>query len=145
MDHPSDRATCRAKKQKQRMTSSAVNSRRLSLIFALLLSLLSRMLYTELLQLWDESVQAMDAKDWQGALAKLELISEPTSRTLFNAAAAHLALGQLDGALKVCVMCVCLMMKGGGGDRYLLFQLTFITAHETTGTMSSNGLIYLYL
>ncbi|XP_028271048.1 NADPH oxidase activator 1 isoform X2 [Parambassis ranga] len=57
------------------------------------------MLYTELLRLWDESVQAVDAKDWQGALAKLEKISEPTSRTLFNAASAHLALGQLDLAL----------------------------------------------
>nr|XP_019957886.1 PREDICTED: NADPH oxidase activator 1-like isoform X1 [Paralichthys olivaceus] len=58
------------------------------------------MLYTELLQLWNESVQAVDAKDWQGALNKLEQISEPTSRTLFNAASAHLALGQLDLALK---------------------------------------------
>ncbi|XP_028313639.1 NADPH oxidase activator 1 [Gouania willdenowi] len=58
------------------------------------------MLYTELLKLWDESVQAIDAKDWQGALAKLEQITEPTSRTLFNAAAAHLALGQQDEALK---------------------------------------------
>uniref|UniRef100_A0A672GGQ2 NADPH oxidase activator 1 n=1 Tax=Salarias fasciatus TaxID=181472 RepID=A0A672GGQ2_SALFA len=50
------------------------------------------MLYTELLKLWDQSVQAVDAKDWQGALAKLDQISEPTSRTLFNAASAHLAL-----------------------------------------------------
>ncbi|XP_071337941.1 NADPH oxidase activator 1 [Trachinotus anak] len=58
------------------------------------------MLYTELLQLWDESVQAVDARDWQGALNKLEKISEPTSRTLFNAASAHLALGELDQALK---------------------------------------------
>ncbi|XP_070820902.1 NADPH oxidase activator 1 [Chaetodon trifascialis] len=58
------------------------------------------MLYTELLQLWNEAVQAMDAKDWQGALAKLEQISEPTSRTLFNAASAHLALGRLDLALQ---------------------------------------------
>ncbi|XP_035514740.1 NADPH oxidase activator 1 [Morone saxatilis] len=58
------------------------------------------MLYTELLQLWNEAVQALDAKDWEGALAKLEQISEPTSRTLFNAASAHLALGQLDLALK---------------------------------------------
>lgn len=73
------------------------------LCFALLLSLLSRMLYTELLRLWDEAVQAADAKDWQGALSKLEQISEPTSRTLFNAASAHLVLGQLDEALKVCV------------------------------------------
>ncbi|GLD52422.1 NADPH oxidase activator 1, partial [Lates japonicus] len=59
-----------------------------------------RMLYTELLQLWDESVQAVDAKNWQGALNKLEQISEPTSRTLFNAASAHLALGQLALAMK---------------------------------------------
>ncbi|KAM7392079.1 hypothetical protein PAMP_022715 [Pampus punctatissimus] len=58
------------------------------------------MLYTEFLQLWDESVRAVDAKDWQGALAKLEEITEPTSRTLFNAASSHLSLGQLDLALK---------------------------------------------
>lgn len=57
------------------------------------------MLYTELLRLWDESVKAVDAKDWEGALAKLEQISEPTSRTLFNTASAHLALGQLEQAL----------------------------------------------
>lgn len=62
------------------------------------------MLYTELLRLWDEAVQAVDTKDWQGALAKLQQISEPTSRTLFNAASAHLALGQLDLALKVSVL-----------------------------------------
>ncbi|KAM9858731.1 NADPH oxidase activator 1 isoform 1-T2 [Aulostomus maculatus] len=58
------------------------------------------MLYTELLRLWDESVQAMDTKDWDEALAKLDQISEPTSRTLFNAASAHVSLGQLDLALK---------------------------------------------
>ncbi|XP_029294654.1 NADPH oxidase activator 1 [Cottoperca gobio] len=58
------------------------------------------MLYTELLRLWNEAVQAGEAKDWQGALSKLEQISEPTSRTLFNAASAHLVLGQLDLALK---------------------------------------------
>ncbi|XP_044218960.1 NADPH oxidase activator 1 isoform X1 [Thunnus albacares] len=58
------------------------------------------MLYTELLRLWDEAVQAVDAKDWQGALAKLKEITEPTSRTLFTAASAHLSLGQLDLALK---------------------------------------------
>lgn len=67
---------------------------------------LPRMLYTELLRLWHEAVQAVDAKDWQGALSKLEQISEPTSCTLFNAASAHLVLGQLDLALKVCVLCV---------------------------------------
>lgn len=65
--------------------------------------LLLRMPYTELLRLWNESVQAVDANDWEGALAKLQQIPEPTSRTHFNAASAHLALGQLDMALKVCV------------------------------------------
>lgn len=59
------------------------------------------MLYTELLQLWDEAVQAVDVKDWTRALAILEQITEPTSRTLFNAASAHQALGHLDPALKV--------------------------------------------
>ncbi|XP_029367528.1 NADPH oxidase activator 1 isoform X1 [Echeneis naucrates] len=58
------------------------------------------MLYTELLQLWDESVQAVDARDWEGALSILGKINTPTSRTLFNTASAHLALGQLDQALK---------------------------------------------
>ncbi|XP_047446845.1 NADPH oxidase activator 1 [Mugil cephalus] len=58
------------------------------------------MLYTELLRLWHESVQAIDAKDWEGALAKLEEITEPSSYTLFNTASAHLALGQLDLALR---------------------------------------------
>uniref|UniRef100_A0A8D3B7W0 NADPH oxidase activator 1 n=1 Tax=Scophthalmus maximus TaxID=52904 RepID=A0A8D3B7W0_SCOMX len=62
------------------------------------------MLYTELLQLWDESVQAVDAKDWQGALKKLKQISEPNSRTLFNTASAHLALGQLDLALDLTIV-----------------------------------------
>ncbi|XP_028989250.1 NADPH oxidase activator 1 isoform X2 [Betta splendens] len=58
------------------------------------------MLYTELLKLWDESVQAVDAKDWHKALNKLEQIREPTSRILFNAASVNVALGQLDQALK---------------------------------------------
>ncbi|XP_061842544.1 neutrophil cytosol factor 2-like isoform X1 [Nerophis lumbriciformis] len=58
------------------------------------------MLYTDLLQLWNESVQAMDSKDWQGALAKMDQITEPTSWTLFNAASAHICLGHLDSALK---------------------------------------------
>lgn len=57
--------------------------------------------YTDLLQLWDEAVQAVDAQDWMGALAKLDQITEPTSRTLFTAASAHLALGQLEPALRV--------------------------------------------
>lgn len=59
--------------------------------------------YTDLLQRWDEAVQAVDAQDWTGALAKLDQISEPTSRTLFTAASAHLALGQLEPALRVSV------------------------------------------
>ncbi|XP_037115382.1 NADPH oxidase activator 1 isoform X3 [Syngnathus acus] len=59
----------------------------------------AKMLYTELLQLWNESVHAMDNKDWQGALEKLDQITEPTYRTLFNAASAHICLGQLDAAL----------------------------------------------
>ncbi|XP_042344948.1 NADPH oxidase activator 1-like isoform X2 [Plectropomus leopardus] len=58
------------------------------------------MLYTELLRLWDETVQAADAKDWEGALSKMEQISEPNSHILFNAASAHLVLGQLDLAVK---------------------------------------------
>lgn len=62
---------------------------------------IAKMLYAELLKLWDESVQAMDSRDWQGALEKLQQIQEPTSRILFNAATAHLALGHLDMALKV--------------------------------------------
>ncbi|XP_058491193.1 NADPH oxidase activator 1 [Solea solea] len=65
------------------------------------------MLYTELLELWDESVQAMNIKDWQGALNKLEQITEPTSRTLFNTASAHLALGQLDLALQALDLTIC--------------------------------------
>ncbi|XP_048857107.1 NADPH oxidase activator 1 isoform X2 [Brienomyrus brachyistius] len=58
------------------------------------------MLYTELLQLWDQAVQAVDGRDWQGALTKLQEITEPTSRTLFVTAAAHLALGQLEPAIR---------------------------------------------
>ncbi|KAK5870476.1 hypothetical protein PBY51_003418 [Eleginops maclovinus] len=57
------------------------------------------MLYTELLRLWDEAVQAADSRDWQGALSRLQQITEPTSRTLFNTASAHLLLGQPDLAL----------------------------------------------
>ncbi|XP_038868921.1 neutrophil cytosol factor 2-like [Salvelinus namaycush] len=58
------------------------------------------MLYTELLRLWDEAVKAVDARDWQGALSKLNQITEPTSRTLFLTASAHLALGQLEPAIQ---------------------------------------------
>lgn len=60
--------------------------------------------YTDLLQLWDQAVQAVDAQDWTGALAKLDQITEPTSRTLFTAASAHLALGQLEPALRVSML-----------------------------------------
>ncbi|XP_062398623.1 NADPH oxidase activator 1-like [Sardina pilchardus] len=55
---------------------------------------------SELLRLWDEAVKAVDARDWQGALAKLDDIYEPTARTLFVTAAAHLALGQLQPAIQ---------------------------------------------
>ncbi|XP_031426835.1 NADPH oxidase activator 1 [Clupea harengus] len=58
------------------------------------------MLYTELLRLWDEAVKAVDGRDWQGALSKLEGIYEPTARTLFVTAAAHLALGQIQPAIQ---------------------------------------------
>lgn len=58
------------------------------------------MLYTELLRLWDEAVKAVDARDWQGALTKLNQITEPTSRILFTAASVHIALGQLEPAIK---------------------------------------------
>lgn len=57
------------------------------------------MLYAEFLQLWDASVQRVDARDWEGSLSKLEQISEPTARTLFNTASAQLALGRPDLAL----------------------------------------------
>ncbi|XP_053337247.1 NADPH oxidase activator 1 [Clarias gariepinus] len=58
------------------------------------------MLYTELIQLWDEAVQAVDTRDWEGALLKLVQISEPTARTLFVTASVHLALGQVEDAIK---------------------------------------------
>ncbi|XP_053727508.1 NADPH oxidase activator 1 isoform X2 [Synchiropus splendidus] len=58
------------------------------------------MLYTELLRLWDEAVQAVDARDWQTALKKFQQISEPTSRTLFGMASVHLCLEQPVQALK---------------------------------------------
>lgn len=59
------------------------------------------MLYTELIRLWDEAVRAVDNRDWDGALAKLIQISEPTSRTLFVTASVHLALGRVEEAIKV--------------------------------------------
>ncbi|KAF4074284.1 hypothetical protein AMELA_G00237770 [Ameiurus melas] len=58
------------------------------------------MLYTELIQLWDEAVRAVDNRDWDVALAKLNQISEPTSRTLFVTASVHLALGQVEEAIQ---------------------------------------------
>ncbi|XP_072289034.1 NADPH oxidase activator 1 [Eucyclogobius newberryi] len=58
-----------------------------------------RMLYTDFLQLWASSVQKVDAQDWQGCVSTLEKITEPTARTLFNMASAHLALGRPDLAL----------------------------------------------
>ncbi|XP_064210541.1 NADPH oxidase activator 1 isoform X2 [Anguilla rostrata] len=58
------------------------------------------MLYTELIRLWDEAAQAVDSRDWQGALSKLSQITEPTSRTLFLSASVYLALGQLEPAIR---------------------------------------------
>lgn len=58
-----------------------------------------KMLYTDFLRLWDASVQRADARDWEGALSKLEEITDPTARTLFNMASVHLALGRPDLAL----------------------------------------------
>ncbi|XP_026866665.1 NADPH oxidase activator 1 [Electrophorus electricus] len=58
------------------------------------------MLYTELIRLWDEAVRAVDAQDLHRALASLNLITEPTSRTLFVTAAVHLSLRQIDLAIK---------------------------------------------
>ncbi|KAI5613038.1 NADPH oxidase activator 1, partial [Silurus asotus] len=50
------------------------------------------MLYTELIQLWDEAVRAVDNQDWNGALAKLIQISDPSAGILFVTASVHLAL-----------------------------------------------------
>ncbi|XP_065106320.1 NADPH oxidase activator 1 [Paramisgurnus dabryanus] len=58
------------------------------------------MLYTELIRLWDEAVRLIDARDWQGALTKLNQITDHNCRTLFVVASAHIALGQLDLAIK---------------------------------------------
>ncbi|KAI5088436.1 NADPH oxidase activator 1, partial [Silurus meridionalis] len=58
------------------------------------------MLYTELIQLWDEAVRAVDNQDWNSALAKLIQISDPSAGILFVTASVHLALGQLEEAIK---------------------------------------------
>lgn len=88
------------------------------------MSLSCRMLYTDLLQLWDEAGQAVDVRDWPGALAKLEQITEPTSRTLFNTASAHLALGHLDPALKVRLpSCRCVLHIGPSSSSFSSFAV----------------------
>ncbi|XP_050965554.1 NADPH oxidase activator 1 [Labeo rohita] len=58
------------------------------------------MLYTELLKLWDEAVRAIDSRDWQGALTKLNQITDHNCRTMFVMASTHIALGQVDLAVK---------------------------------------------
>ncbi|KAK2912111.1 hypothetical protein Q8A67_004244 [Cirrhinus molitorella] len=58
------------------------------------------MLYTELLKLWDEAVRAIDGRDWHGALAKLNQITDHSCRTMFVVASTHIALGQVDLAIK---------------------------------------------
>lgn len=84
--------------------------------------------YTDLLQLWDQAVQAVDAQDWTGALAKLDQITEPTSRTLFTAASAHLALGQLEPALRVSMLLLELKINNFLIDVPFLLLLIFFTA-----------------
>ncbi len=59
------------------------------------------MLYIELIKLWDEAVRAIDSRDWQGALTKLNQITEHNFRTMFVVASTHIALGQVDSAIKV--------------------------------------------
>ncbi|XP_051981693.1 NADPH oxidase activator 1-like [Xyrauchen texanus] len=58
------------------------------------------MLYIELIRLWNEAVKAIDSRDWQGALSKLNQITDHNCRTLFVVASAHIALGQVDLAIK---------------------------------------------
>ncbi|KAI7812567.1 NADPH oxidase activator 1 [Triplophysa rosa] len=58
------------------------------------------MLYIELIRLWDEAVRLIDGRDWKGALTKLNQITEHNCRTLFTVASAHIALGQVDMAIK---------------------------------------------
>lgn len=59
------------------------------------------MLYIELIKLWDEAVRAIDSRDWQSALTKLNQITEHNCRTMFVVASTHIALGQVDLAIKV--------------------------------------------
>nr|XP_046204296.1 neutrophil cytosol factor 2-like [Oncorhynchus gorbuscha] len=81
----------------------------------------------------DEAGKAVDARDWQGALSKLNQITEPTSRTcpgaagachpsmsggllsrvLYNTAAVHSRLNQLDKARDILLSAS--QEKGGGG------------------------------
>lgn len=58
------------------------------------------MLYIELIRLWDEAVKAIDIRDWQGALSKLNQITDHNCRTMFVVASTHIALGQVDLAIK---------------------------------------------
>ncbi|XP_067262895.1 NADPH oxidase activator 1 [Chanodichthys erythropterus] len=58
------------------------------------------MLYIELIRLWDEAVRAIDTRDWQGALTKLNQITDHNCRTMFVVASTHIALGQVDLAIK---------------------------------------------
>ncbi|XP_059405192.1 NADPH oxidase activator 1 [Carassius carassius] len=58
------------------------------------------MLYIELIKLWDEAVRAIDSRDWQGALTKLNQITEHNCRTMFVVASTHIALGQVESAIK---------------------------------------------
>lgn len=67
------------------------------------------MLYIELIRLWDEAVRLIDGRDWQGALTKLNQITEHNCRTLFTAASAHIALGQVDMAIKVRQQATCII------------------------------------
>ncbi|TRY94036.1 hypothetical protein DNTS_011950 [Danionella cerebrum] len=58
------------------------------------------MLYIELIRLWNEAVQAIDSRDWQEALSKLNQITDHSCRTMFVVASTHIALGQVDLAIK---------------------------------------------